>query len=59
MKKSEKLPGVVYLCIGVSIMLLVFRYIFWAEFSMEMDIFSMMFPGFTLGLVYGLLWKRG
>lgn len=52
-KNEKKLPGMYYLCIGISIMLIVFRYLFWAEFSIEMDIFSCMFPGYTIGLLVG------
>lgn len=42
-----------YLAIGISIMLVVFRYLFWSELSLEMDIFSCMFPGYTLGYIIG------
>jgi hypothetical protein len=57
-RNEKQLPGMAYLAIGISIMLVVFRYLFWSELSLEMDIFSCMFPGYTLGYIIGWWSKK-
>lgn len=51
MKKENKLPSGLWFLIGVSVMFIVFRYLFFAEFGFEMDILSTFIPAFTLGVV--------
>ena len=52
-RNEKKLPNTVYILIGASIMFLIFRGIFIAEFGIEMDILSIFVPSLTLGVLYG------
>ena len=52
-RNEKKLPRVVYVLIGVSIMFVIFRGIFLAEFGIEMDVLSIFIPGLTMGVLYG------
>lgn len=52
-RNAKKLPSIIYILIGVSIMFVIFRGIFLAEFGVEMDVLSIFIPGLTIGVLYG------
>lgn len=54
-KTQNRIPAELWFFIGVSFMFIVFRYLFLAEFGLEMDILSTLVPGFTAGAVTA--WK--
>ena len=56
-KDNKKIPAFLYVLIGVSIMFIVCRTMFWSELNIEMDIMSIFIPAYTLGCL-SVYWMR-
>lgn len=48
-KNDKKVPSFLYVMVGMSIMFVIFRTMFWSEFNIEMDTLSIFVPAFTIG----------